>query len=204
MGFDAKPRLGALPPPPPDDSVKEKLALRDRFGLPVFPLDVLTEDAEERRARIANVLELVGDTWNTAVANLGRRTARSLFERTVKNRSTGNRRADAKRRSEALRKWDEEADKTPGSTRSIATRLGRKQHPHDPLRAESEARYIRQAVRQRAREQKLAEDKAQAFEPGLLARISTGTMGLACQREQSLGNITPREARGPGRGRVSR
>jgi hypothetical protein len=156
-------RSPLLPPPPPAVT-RAKLDLRDRFGLPVYAPDFLIEDAPARAARIAEVRKIAADVVKAAIANLGRRGARVLFERLLRKRSTKNKKPNPDRRRQVLAMYDQEATKTPEKTRLIAGRLGRRLHPKDPIRAESTARYIRRAVSERAR----ATEEARRYGPTLL------------------------------------
>ncbi len=157
-----------LSPPPPPALIRAKLKMRDRFGLPIYPPNLLDETTAKRKARITKVKALVADVFMAAVANLGRRDARALFKLTVRKRSINKRNPNMDRRRQLLEMYDREAAKTPGKTRRIAWRLGRRLHPGEPTRAQSTARYIRQAVNQRARERHEVEEDARWYPPSLL------------------------------------
>jgi hypothetical protein len=142
------------PPPPPPEIVLAKLKERDRFGLPVHHPDVLTDFLTDGAAkREAGAKRLMAEAWEatTRVVGLGR--ARTLARSTCQKRAANNRKSDQARRLKVLDSYDREAAKTPGTTKGIAKRIADKLHPYEPTRAVSEARFIRQAVKKRAREQ---------------------------------------------------
>jgi hypothetical protein len=105
MSFLKPPQSVALPGPPPPNRVDE----RDRFGMPVVPLTLLSETPEQRQARIASIEQLVVDLFQTAVTHLGRGEARSLFESVVKQRWIKGKQPDHERNRQLLELYDRES-----------------------------------------------------------------------------------------------
>jgi hypothetical protein len=150
MGFSPKPDASGIVAPPSANG-------RDRFGLPLAPPTLL--QPEKREARAATVRQLVADVFDTAVRNLGREEAETLFAQAPK-RSRASRSDDDERNDYLLRAYDEmlgEMQQNGASTReikSIPRKLGELLHADRdayPPMPKSIEKQIRRLLRRRER-----------------------------------------------------